>query len=151
MRRVGRRYQSEMKEILRGNANGDPESQPTVFPSTTDLHPSHTSEDSVTQTLAPGRVPSAYGSNSSTVTNNSGSQSKLTDTGSSDANMTNATSGASTASGDIMQLLLVHERRGMPTHNTSKTNSNRNNPQKLPAQSNLSTSTGKSQSIPVDS
>ncbi|CAH8867859.1 unnamed protein product [Trichobilharzia szidati] len=121
-------------------ANSEPDSQPTVFSSTIDLHPSHTSEDSVTQTLAPGRVPSAYGSTSSTIKTNSGSQSKLTDAGSSDANMTNATSGTSTASGDIMQLLLVHERRGMPNHNTSKTNSNRYNPQKLPAQSNICTS-----------
>ncbi|CAH8288509.1 unnamed protein product [Heterobilharzia americana] len=79
------------------------DSQATTFSNTINFHSSHTADDSITQTMAPGRVPSA-----STTTTNI-------------ANMvTNATSSASTTSGDIMQLLLVHERRGLPSQHAAK-------------------------------
>ncbi|CAL8073346.1 unnamed protein product [Calicophoron daubneyi] len=71
--------------------------------------------DTVTQTLTPGRVPTNFSSSS-----NAGSASK-DGTGEAAAlgPISGGGSGAS-SSGDLMQLLLVHERRGPVSHGTTK-------------------------------
>ncbi|KAH8864302.1 General transcription factor IIE subunit 1 [Schistosoma japonicum] len=108
---------------------GDTDSQANAFLNTSDFHPNNASEDIITQTLVPGRVPSGSGSNLSNSVTLGSSHSRLTDTSTTSTNSsTNATGGVSTASSDIMQLLLVHERRGLPNQNSKNTNvAGRNN------------------------
>ncbi|KAF7257955.1 hypothetical protein EG68_04807 [Paragonimus skrjabini miyazakii] len=69
------------------------------------------SSGSVTQTLTPGRVPSGF----SNTTTSGGPGTK---DGSSELSGTGI--GPTPQGGDIMQLLLVHERRGLTTHPASK-------------------------------
>ncbi|KAK4474417.1 hypothetical protein MN116_001574 [Schistosoma mekongi] len=100
---------------------GDTDPQAIAFSNTSDFHLNNPPEDIITQTLVPGRVPSGSGSNLSNSVTLGSSHNRLTDTSTTDTNSsTNATGGASTASSDIMQLLLVHERRGLPNQNSSK-------------------------------
>lgn len=93
-----------------------------IFSNASDFHSNHTPEDAITQTLAPGRVPSGFGSNLSNYVTASASHNRLADTTTSETNlMTNTTGGTNAASSsDIMQLLLVHERRGLLTRNSAK-------------------------------
>ncbi|VDP92051.1 unnamed protein product [Echinostoma caproni] len=72
------------------------------------------SSESVTQTLAPGRVPTGFS------TSSGGSSTGLSSVPNTDSQSTNAVSGATATSNDIMQLLLVHERRRMTNQGTGK-------------------------------
>ncbi|CAH8642859.1 unnamed protein product [Schistosoma guineensis] len=101
---------------------GNTDSQVNIFSNASDFHSNHTPEDAITQTLAPGRVPSGFGSNLSNYVTASVSHNRLADTTTSETNlMTNTTGGTNAASSsDIMQLLLVHERRGLLTRNSAK-------------------------------
>ncbi|KER22542.1 hypothetical protein T265_14828, partial [Opisthorchis viverrini] len=68
-----------------------------------------TLSDSLTQTLTPGRVPTGFSTLGAT---------SLKETSSDASGSANPTSSAT--SGDIMQLLLIHERRGISSHTASK-------------------------------
>lgn len=81
------------------------------------------SNESVTQTLAPGRVPTGFSTTG-------GSAGVLSSTSSADSQSSNATAAATATYSDIMQLLLVHERRrtanqhaGKGSHLVRKSNS----------------------------
>ncbi|THD25294.1 General transcription factor IIE subunit [Fasciola hepatica] len=71
------------------------------------------SNESLTQTLAPGRVPTGF----STA---SGSSGGLSSTVSADLQSSNPTGVSTATSSDIMQLLLVHERRRMANQHSGK-------------------------------
>ncbi|VDP02424.1 unnamed protein product [Schistosoma curassoni] len=115
--------ESSVRIVLSGNSRiGNTDSQVNIFSNASDFHSNHTPEDAITQTLAPGRVPSGFGSNLSNYVTASVSHNRLADTTTSETNlMTNTTGGTNAASSnDIMQLLLVHERRGLLTRNSAK-------------------------------
>ncbi|KAG5444156.1 General transcription factor IIE subunit 1 [Clonorchis sinensis] len=99
---------------------GDLDRGPGVHPLSTPMHTtdaaftpavgaSVTLSDSLTQTLTPGRVPTGFSTLGAT---------SLKETSSDASGSTNPTSSAT--SGDIMQLLLIHERRGISSHTASK-------------------------------
>ncbi|KAA0193154.1 General transcription factor IIE subunit [Fasciolopsis buskii] len=71
------------------------------------------SNESVTQTLAPGRVPTGFSTTG-------GSAGVLSSTSSADSQSSNATAAATATYSDIMQLLLVHERRRTANQHAGK-------------------------------
>ncbi|OON18574.1 TFIIE alpha subunit, partial [Opisthorchis viverrini] len=99
---------------------GDLDRGPGVHPLSTPIHTTDnaftpamgagvTLSDSLTQTLTPGRVPTGFSTLGAT---------SLKETSSDASGSANPTSSAT--SGDIMQLLLIHERRGISSHTASK-------------------------------
>ncbi|XP_018654632.1 putative transcription initiation factor IIE, alpha subunit [Schistosoma mansoni] len=55
--------ESSVRIVLSGNSRiGDTDSQVNIFSNASEFHANHTPEDAITQTLAPGRVPSGFGS-----------------------------------------------------------------------------------------